>query len=259
MISTRLSKTILRCLVGGGAVCIAFILPSSAQVQSSKTVTHGEATREVSIERGEIVYVSGNTVVLKMEDGSLREFDDVSDGLNFMVDGKPVNIHNAKVGMKLEKQTITTKTPRVVTTVESVTGRVWHVSPPNRVILTLENGQNQEFRIPRGQRFMVDGRETDAWGLRKGMRVSAQRVTEVPVTVVAQEVRRSGARRHHRPRQGRISRFWWSWPDQFLHNPQRTPLSRHPRNSQRLQAICPSSGSSECSAAFSLLSPGRCA
>ena len=185
MISTRLSKTILRCLVGGGAVCIAFILPSSAQVQSSKTVTHGEATREVSIERGEIVYVSGNTVVLKMEDGSLREFDDVSDGLNFMVDGKPVNIHNAKVGMKLEKQTITTTTPRVVTTVESVTGRVWHVSPPNRVILTLENGQNQEFRIPRGQRFMVDGRETDAWGLRKGMRVSAQRVTEVPVTVVA--------------------------------------------------------------------------
>ena len=193
MISTRLSKTILRCLVGGGAVCIAFILPSSAQVQSSKTVTHGEATREVSIERGEIVYVSGNTVVLKMEDGSLREFDDVSDGLNFMVDGKPVNIHNAKVGMKLEKQTITTTTPRVVTTVESVTGRVWHVSPPNRVILTLENGQNQEFRIPRGQRFMVDGRETDAWGLRKGMRVSAQRVTEVPVTVVAQEVRRSGS------------------------------------------------------------------
>src|SRR5215472_9490002 len=168
MNSTGLSRTILRCLVGGGAACIAFILPSSAQVQTSKTVTHGEPVKEVKIDRGEIVYVNGNTVVLKMEDGSLKEFDDVSDSLSFMVDGKPVNIHNAKVGMKLEKQTITTTTPRVVTTVETVTGKVWQVIPPNHVILTLENGQNQEFKIPKGQKFTVDGRETDAWGLKKG-------------------------------------------------------------------------------------------
>ena len=192
MMSTRLSKTIWRSLLGGGALCMASILPSAAQVQSEKTVTHGEATREVTIQRGEIVYISGNTVVLKMEDGSLKEFDNVSDGVSFMVDGKPVNIHNAKVGMKLEKQTITTTTPRVVTTVETVTGKVWHVTPPNKVILTLENGQNQEFTIPKGQKFTIDGRETDAFGLKKGMRVSAQRVTEVPETVVAQEVKRTG-------------------------------------------------------------------
>jgi len=79
-----------------------------------------------------------------------------------------------------------------LTTVETVTGKVWHVIPPNHVVLTLENGQNQEFTIPKGQKFMIDGRETDAWGLRKGMRVSAQRVTEVPETMVAQEVRRTG-------------------------------------------------------------------
>jgi hypothetical protein len=162
-------------------------------VQSSKKVTHGEATKEVKIERAEIVYVKGNTVVLKREDGSLREFDNVSDSVSFMVDGKPVNIHNAKVGMKLEQQTITTTTPRVVTTVETVTGKVWQVFPPSKVILTLENGQNQEFTIPKGQKFMIDGQETDAWGLKKGMRVSAQRVTEVPETVVAQEVKRTGS------------------------------------------------------------------
>lgn len=193
MISTRSSDTIWRgLLLGGGALWIACILPCTAQVQSSKTVAHGQATKEVKIERGEIVYVNGNTVVLKMQDGSLREFDNVSDGLSFMVDGKPVNIHNAKVGMKLEKQTITTTTPRVVTTVETVTGKVWHVTPPNHVVLTLENGQNQEFTIPKGQKFMIDGRETDAWSLKKGMRVSAQRVTEVPETVVTQEVKRAG-------------------------------------------------------------------
>jgi len=192
MISTNLMRMTLWGVVAGGVLGMAFILPVAAQVQSSKTVSHGEAVKEVKIESGEIVYVKGNTVVLKMEDGSLKEFDDVSDSVSFIVDGKPVNIHNAKVGMKLEKQTITTTTPRVVTTVENVTGKVWHVSPPSKVILTLENGQNQEFTIPKGQKFMIDGQETDAWGLKKGMRVTAQRVTEVPETVVAQEVKRTG-------------------------------------------------------------------
>jgi RNase P/RNase MRP subunit p29 len=193
MNSTRLLKTIWRGLLAGAIVGIAYLPASSAQVQSSKTVTHGEAAREVKIDRGEIVYVRGNTVVLRMENGTLKEFDDVSDNLSFLVDGKPVNIHNARVGMKLEKQTITTTTPRIVTTVETVTGKVWHVTPPSHVILTLENGENQEFSIPKGQKFMVNGQETDAWGLKKGMKISAQRVTEVPETVVAQEVRRTGS------------------------------------------------------------------
>ena len=193
MISTRLSGTIWRGLLGGGALCLAFSLPSAAQVQTSKTESHGPATKEVKIERGEIVYVSGNTVVLKMDDGTLKEFDNVSDSLSFIVDGKPVNIHSAKVGMKIEKQTVTTTTPKVVTTVETVTGKVWQVSPPNTVILTLENGENQQFKIPKGQKFTIDGKETDAWGLRKGMKVSAQRVTEVPETVVAQEIKRTGS------------------------------------------------------------------
>lgn len=192
MISTRLSAAIWRGLLGGGAVCLAFSLPSAAQVQTTKTESHGAATRQVKVERGEITYISGNSVVVKMEDGKLEHFDNVPDSLTFMVDGKPVNIHNAKVGMKLEKQTITTTTPRVITTVETVTGKVWQVSPPNTVILTLENGENQQFKIPKGQKFTIDGRETDAWGLKKGMNVSAQRVTEVPETVVAQEVKRTG-------------------------------------------------------------------
>ena len=192
MISTRLSEAIWRGLLGGGAVCLAFSLPSAAQVQTSKTEAHGSATKEVKVERGEVVYINGNNVVVKMEDGTLRHFDNVPDSLTVMVDGKPVNIHDLKVGMKLEKQTITTTRPRVVTTVETVTGKVWQVSPPSTVILTLENGENQQFKIPKGQKFTIDGRETDAWGLKKGMKVSAQRVTEVPETVVAQEIKRTG-------------------------------------------------------------------
>lgn len=201
MIPTRWSKTLLRGLLSGGALCIAFSLSSAAQVQTKQTEAQGEPTKEVTVERGEIIYLNGNSLVIKMEDGTLRHFDNVPDSVSFMVDGKPVNIHNAKVGMKLEKQTVMTTTPRVITTVETVTGKVWQIHPPSMVILTLENGENQQFKIPKGQTFVVDGRETDAWGLKKGMKVSVQRVTETPETVMAQEVRRTGTAPPPAPKQ----------------------------------------------------------
>ena len=94
--------------------------------------------------------------------------------------------------MKVEKQTITTTTPRMITKVETVTGKVFHVVPPTSVTLTLEDNTNQTFKIPKGQKFTINGQETDAFGLKKGMIVSAQRVTEVPETVVTQEVKRTG-------------------------------------------------------------------
>jgi len=192
MISTRFSGRILSSLLCGGALCIAFSLPAAAQVKSDTSVEHGPATKQVTVQRGEIVFISGDSVVVKMEDGTMRNFEHVPDTVTFMVDGKPVNIHNAKVGMKLEKQVVTTTTPRVVTTVQTVTGKVWSVQPPNWVILTMENNQNQKFNIPKGQMFTVDGKQTDAFGLRKGMVVNAQKVVEVPETVVAQEFKRTG-------------------------------------------------------------------
>jgi len=192
MKSLGLSRSMLRGLLVGGAVCLVSIWPVAAQVQTSKTVAHGASTHEVQIERGEVVYVSGNDVVIKTEDGELRHFNNVPDSVTVLVDGKQLNVHQIKPGMKVEKQTITTTTPKVVTTVETVTGKVWAVSPPNWVILTLENGQNQKFKIPSGQKFTVNGRDTDAFALRKGMVVSAQRVTEVPETVVTQQVKRTG-------------------------------------------------------------------
>lgn len=192
MISNRLSRTILCGLLGGGALCISLSLSAAAQVQTTKTEAQGEATKAVKVERGEIIYLSGNSAVIKMEDGTLRHFDNIPNNVTVLVDGKPVNIHDAKVGMKVEKQTITSATPRVITTVETVTGTVWHVSPPSTVILRLENGNNQRFKIPKGQKFTVDGQEKDAWGLKKGMKVYAQRVTEVPETVISQEIKRTG-------------------------------------------------------------------
>jgi hypothetical protein len=92
-----------------------------------------------------------------------------------------------KPGMKLQRTITTTTTPQIVTTVETVTGRIWHVTPPLSVILTLENGTNQSFKIPKDQKFKVNGEMVDAFGLRKGMVVTATKIVEVPASITSQE------------------------------------------------------------------------
>jgi RNase P/RNase MRP subunit p29 len=193
MILTRFSKGILHSVLAGGALSIAFALTASGQVQTTtKSAPAGAPTHTVKVARGEIVYVSGNSVVIKMEDGTLRHFDNVPDSTTVTVDGKQLNVHQIKPGMKIEKQTITTTTPKMITTVKTVTGTVWQVTPPLSVILTLEDGKNQRFKIPQGQKFNINGEETDAFGLRKGMKIDAQMVVEQPETVVSQQVKLSG-------------------------------------------------------------------
>ncbi len=190
---TRLSRTTLLGLLGGGALCIAFSLSASGQVQTTTTTAPaGASTKTIKVERGTVVFVSGNSCVIKAEDGTLRHFDNVPESTTVTVDGKQLNIHQLQPGMIVERQTITTTSPKMITTIKTVKGTVWYVNPPNSVILTMENGKNQSFKIPKGQKFMVNGQETDAFGLKKGMQVDAQQVTESPATVIAQEVKRTG-------------------------------------------------------------------
>lgn len=166
------------------ATCLAFALSAAAQVQTQTSTSSGAATTDVEVQRGEVVYVSGNDLVVKMEDGTLRHFANVPESTRVNVDGQSLGIHDLKPGMKLQRTITTTTTPKTITTVQTVTGTVWHVTPPNSVVLTLEDGTNQSFKIPSGQKFTIDGQSVDAFGLKKGMRVSATKVVEVPETSV---------------------------------------------------------------------------
>jgi LPXTG-motif cell wall-anchored protein len=172
--------------------CVAFTLSMSAQVQTKTTTTAGAASVTTQVEKGEIVFVSGNSVVVKMADGTLRHFDNVPESARVTVDGQQLGVHDLKVGMKVQKTITTTTTPETVTTVKSVTGKVWFINPPSTVILTMEDGKNQEFKIPNGQKFNVDGQMVDAWGLKKGMTVNATKVVEAPATVIAQRAKVTG-------------------------------------------------------------------
>src|SRR5215831_2053938 len=177
--TARITRVLL--VLAVGLVCIAFAASMSAQVKTETSTMHGPSTQEVKVERSEVVMVTGNDLIVKMDDGTIRHIANVPESARVDVDGQQLGIHDLKPGMKLQRTITTTTTPQVITTVKTVTGKVWHVSPPNSVILTLDDGTNQQFKIPKGQKFTVDGQEMDAFGLKKGMKISATKIVEEPV------------------------------------------------------------------------------
>ena len=167
-------------------VACVFALNGSAQVRSQTTTTNGKASQRVKVERDEVVLVSGRDLVLRMEDGTIRHFANVPDSFKATVDDKQVGIYDLKAGMTLERTTTITTTPKLVKTMQTVKGRVWTVLPPSSVILTLDDGSNQRFEIPKGQKFNVEGKIVDTWGLKPGMMIKATKVVEFTATEVEQ-------------------------------------------------------------------------
>lgn len=190
--STKSTQEHMAFISAVGAVCLAFALGMSAQVQTQTTTTAHTPTVQTTVERAEVVLVSGNDLVVKMEDGTIRHIANVPESARVTVDGQQLGIHDLKPGMKLQRTITTTTTPKTIKTVQSVKGRVWNVNPPKSVILTLEDGTNQKFNIPTGQKFNINGQMVDAWGLKKGMNVTATKVVEEPVTEVEKERQLTG-------------------------------------------------------------------
>lgn len=192
MDSHRAPRKQLFSLLGAVIVCVVFASAMLAQETSRTEVSSGMTSKQVQVERGEVIYVSGNEVVVKMENGEVRHVTPPP-GATATVDGKQVTIRDLKPGMKLQRTITTTVTPQLITTIRSVTGKVWHVTPPLTVILTLADNTNKQYRVPKDQVFEIDGEKKTVFELRKGMNVTATVVTQVPESVVAQQRRVTGS------------------------------------------------------------------
>ena len=117
----------LACGVLAFAVVLMWTRGAAAQETSQTTVTHGAPEQQVSVEHGQVVYVSGNDLVVKdLETGELRNFI-VPGQAKVTVDGQEMSIHDLKPGMKLQRTITTTTTPKVVTTVKTIEGTIVHV------------------------------------------------------------------------------------------------------------------------------------
>ncbi len=181
--ASRLLATVFLCLV-----CAAVMM---AQVKTETSVSKQAASSKTTVERGEVVYVSGNQVMVKMESGEVRHVT-VPDGATAVVDGKTLTLKDLKVGMKLERAITTTTTPKTVKTVRSGEGTVVNVMPPNYATVRFEDGTVERYQIPKGTKFTIDGEKKDAFALKPGMKIQATRIVEAPVVEVSESKRVTG-------------------------------------------------------------------
>jgi RNase P/RNase MRP subunit p29 len=140
---------------------------------------------------GEVVQIDGNTLVAKMQpDGKLRTFN-VQPGREFVIDGKTKLIGDLKPGTVLTATVTTTTQDLSVRTLKVAHGTVKYASGKT-VILTLENGETQQFTLPEDYSFTVDGKPAKFDALRKGMKVVGSNLIVEPLTEISTEVAVTG-------------------------------------------------------------------
>ena len=173
------------------ALALVFVgvqVAMAMQDTSAQSVQQGAAQVSTEIKTGEVIYVSGNDLVVRVDDGQVKHIE-VPDDFKFQVDGKELSVHELTPGMHLTRTVTTTSTPRTVKTVRTIKGTVWHVNAPSSVILRLPDNSTKQYKVPKGQKFEVDGQQQDVFSLRKGMKISATVITETPE--VEQQVARA--------------------------------------------------------------------
>ncbi len=170
---------------GVGALVLVMAALGSAPAQDSTVtaIAHGQPSFDTQVKNAEIVYVEGNDLVLKLENGRVEHLV-VPDSDRFIIDGQEVSVHQLVPGTKLTQTITTTTTPRYVNSVRTIEGKVWHVAAPKSVILTLPDNQNQVFNVPNDAKFTIDGKEKTVFDLRKGMKIKATIITDQEHTIV---------------------------------------------------------------------------
>jgi hypothetical protein len=158
-------------LVGSGAVI--------AQTTTTQTL------------EGTVVHVYGNNLVVKMADGTIKEFNP-PEGTTFNIDGVQVPVSQLKPGTKLSATITTTEVPHVVVTEEVRRGEVVE-RVGGTLLVRREDGTIKKFtNIPDDVKFTVDGKEMSVYDLKKGMKLTAHIVSESTEYVSETDVQRMG-------------------------------------------------------------------
>jgi len=158
---------------------------SLAQDSTVTTIQHGPSSFDTQVKNAEVVYVEGNDLVLKLENGRVEHLV-VPDSDRFTIDGNEVSVHELVPGTRLTQTITTATTPRYISSVRTIEGKVWHVNAPRSVILTLPDNTNQVFIVPNHAKFTIDGREKTVFDLKKGMKIKATIGTDDQHTVIEQ-------------------------------------------------------------------------
>ena len=177
--NTRFARTLaLGALAFSIGVASAF-----AQDTTTTSVRHGDPILETKVKNAQIVYVEGNDLVIKLDNGKVEHLVVPSDE-KFTIDGKDVTVSELKAGAKLTQTVTTTTTPRYVNTVRTLKGKVWHINAPGSVIVALPDGKNHLYKVPSHAQFTINGQKKSVFDLKKGMMFEATIVTDEPQSIV---------------------------------------------------------------------------
>ena len=133
---------------------------------------------------GEVVVVEGNWLLVKLLPSGQYRYFNIPAGRQFMIDGQTRLISDLRPGTVLTATAITTAQPITVRTTTVTNGTVWYASG-NYVILTLASGENREYNVPPSFRFIVEGKPAAVTDLKKGMKVSGEKIVEEPRTEIS--------------------------------------------------------------------------
>jgi hypothetical protein len=122
------------------------------------------------VKSGTVIGKTDHSVIIKGEKGVVREFE-VPAGRTVTVDGKEVGLADLKIGTTLSATFNTVEKPVVVKSTTIKDGEVVKISGSH--LVTKEKDGFHSYVVPKGFRFLVDGREVGLDDLRQGMKLNA--------------------------------------------------------------------------------------
>jgi len=141
--------------------------------QTTTTSTRPEGIQKtIQIDSAQVIYVSGDNVVLRNSGGGLQLLT-LSADATIPVDGKPVAARDLRPGTQISHVHVNSVQQSTVTEVTQIDGTVLRVLAPNSVILRLGDGTVNRYTIPPHATFQMNGQEIRSSDLRRGMSVSA--------------------------------------------------------------------------------------
>jgi hypothetical protein len=176
-------RTVLIGITGAAVMLVVNGLAQQESPQQTKESIKGRVSLTTEQLHGTVEYVEGNHLVVRMADGEIREFK-VPESRRFTIDGRDLTVRDLVQGTKLNATVTTTTTPVIKRTTTVGTGTVWWVSGKT-VIITLPNGENRTYKVEDSFKFNIEGNKAAGIAdLKKGMKISAERIVEEPRTEI---------------------------------------------------------------------------
>jgi LPXTG-motif cell wall-anchored protein len=152
-------------------------------------VAIAQTTTEVVHKSGTVLAKYDGKVVVKMDDGSVKEFTPAP-GKTVMVDGVATTYETLKVGTVLTADFVKTTTTTPVQSTEIKNAKVIKVVGQNLVVQGKEGFKSYE--VPVGYRFLVDGKEVTLDKIMPGMNLTATIVHKASTTLTETQVANLG-------------------------------------------------------------------